>query len=266
LRGRTTAHVSILGVPVSAIDMSVAVESIEEWIASRRPSYVCPLTVHGVVEAQKDVALRTVYARAGLVTPDGMPLVWLLRSAGLAHVRRVYGPDLMLAFCERSIGRGYRHFLYGGTPEGNLTLATRLRSRFPGLRIVGMHAPPFRPLTADEDEDVVAMIRAADPDVVWVGLGAPKQDRWMADHVGRLGRTVLVGVGAAFDFLSGAKRQAPRWMQRSGLEWAFRLATEPRRLARRYVVGNSVFVWKMARQLRSNGFPFVDGSHTRTDH
>ncbi|MGQ9676028.1 MAG: WecB/TagA/CpsF family glycosyltransferase [Chloroflexota bacterium] len=233
---------NILGVGISAIDMNLALEQIEGWVARREQHYVCVATVHGVMECQRDPTLRQVFNNSGLTTPDGMPLVWLSRLNGYRHVRRVYGPDLMLALCQRSVDRGYGHYLYGGAEGVAETLADRLRQRFPGLRIVGTYTPPFRALTPAEDAAVIERINQAKPDIVWVGISAPKQDRWMAEHVGRLTAPVLIGVGAAFDFHSGRKRQAPRWMQGAGLEWLFRLSQEPRRLWRRYLVYNPLFV------------------------
>ena len=238
----TPPRANILGVGVSAINMTMALEVIEGWIARREPHYVCVTGVHGVMESQRDENLRRIHNQAGLVTPDGMPLVWLSRLKGFRHVDRVYGPDLMLALCERSVTRGCRHFLYGGAKGVPEQLAAVLQQRFPGLCVVGTYSPPFRPLTPEEDRKVVRMINEANPDIVWVGLSTPKQERWMAAHVGRLIAPVLIGVGAAFDFHTGRKPQAPRWMQRSGLEWLFRLLTEPRRLWRRYLVNNPLFV------------------------
>jgi N-acetylglucosaminyldiphosphoundecaprenol N-acetyl-beta-D-mannosaminyltransferase len=247
----TIPRVNILGVGVSAIDMAMAVRTIDEWIARRDPHYVCVTTVHGVMESQRDPVLRQIHNRAGMVTPDGMPLVWLSRLKGFGDVERVYGPDLMRAVCQRSTEKGYRHFLYGGAPGVAEILATRLHRQFHGLQVVGIDSPPFRPLTPEEDRAAVERINAAQPDIVWVGISTPKQERWMAAHVGRLTAPVLVGVGAAFDFHAGLKKQAPRWIQRSGLEWLFRLAMEPRRLWRRYLINNPWFLWLILHQLVS---------------
>jgi N-acetylglucosaminyldiphosphoundecaprenol N-acetyl-beta-D-mannosaminyltransferase len=249
-QGATTVmpRVNILGVGVSAINMPMALRTIDGWIARHETHYVCITGVHGIMESQRDAELRRIHNTAGLVTPDGMPLVWLSRLMRFSHVDRVYGPDLMLAVCQHSLAKGYRHFFYGGAPGVPETLVARLQSRFPGLQIAGMDSPPFRPLTAAEDETVVARMNAAHSDIVWVGLSTPKQERWMADHVGRLTAPVLISVGAAFDFHAGLKKQAPRWMQRSGLEWAFRLMSEPRRLWRRYLVNNPWFLWLILHQ------------------
>jgi N-acetylglucosaminyldiphosphoundecaprenol N-acetyl-beta-D-mannosaminyltransferase len=237
------ARTNILGVGVSAINMTQSLEMIDHWVKVRAPRYVCVSGIHGVTESLRDSALRDVHNRAGMVTPDGMPLVWLSKMRGARHVERVYGPDLMLACCERSLTRGYRHFLFGGAEGVPERLAERLRRRFPGIHIVGCLSPPFRPVTEAEDAAIVERIARTRPDIVWVGLSTPKQERWMHEHVGRVGAPVLIGVGAAFDFHAGLKKQAPRWMQRSGLEWLFRLATEPRRLWRRYLVGIPRFLW-----------------------
>lgn len=243
------ARVNVLGVGVGAVSMAQALHLIDGWVARREPRYVCVTGVHGVMESRRDAALRRVHNEAGLVTPDGMPLVWLARAAGHRHVERVYGPDLLLAACARAAeATRHRHFFYGGAPGVAERLTRRLAARFPALRVAGVHTPPYRALTAEEDAAVARAITDSGADVVWVGLGTPKQERWMQAHVGRVGAPVLVGVGAAFDFLSGAKRQAPRWMQRSGLEWAFRLGSEPRRLWRRYLANNPRFVCEVALQ------------------
>jgi N-acetylglucosaminyldiphosphoundecaprenol N-acetyl-beta-D-mannosaminyltransferase len=240
---------NILGIGVSAINMAAAVRHIEGWISSQETHYVCVSGVHGVMESWRDDDLRQIHNAAGLVTPDGMPLVWLSRIMGFNQVERVYGPDLMLALCECSSVKGYTQFFYGGAAGVADTLASRLQSRFLGLRIAGIYSPPFRALNPAEDAAVVEQINAAKPDIVWVGLSTPKQERWMAGHRARLKAPVLIGVGAAFDFLGGFKRQAPRWMQKAGLEWLFRLASEPRRLGRRYLANNPAFLWLILLQL-----------------
>jgi N-acetylglucosaminyldiphosphoundecaprenol N-acetyl-beta-D-mannosaminyltransferase len=225
---------NVLGVGISPLNLGSAVETIEGWIERREHHYVCVTPAHAVMDAYGDPDLRRVFNSSGLTTPDGMAIVWLLRMMGHPHVGRVYGPDLMLALFGRSVPTGYRHFLYGGEAGVAEELATRLRERFPGLRIAGTYTPPFRPLTAQEDSEVVTQINASGADLVWVGLSSPKQERWMASHLGAIEAPVMIGVGAAFDFLSGRKSQAPRWIQRSGFEWLFRLASEPRRLWPRY--------------------------------
>lgn len=234
-------QVDVLGVRVSATTMEETLGVIEGWIARREPRYVCVSGMHGVMESQRDHRLREIHNSAGLVIPDGMSLVWVCRLKGHRSVERVYGPDLMLALCGRSSTRGYRHFLYGASPRVLEALRARLCARYPGLEVAGTYSPPFRPLTREEDAEIVRRITDAGPSVVWVGLSTPKQERWMAEHVARLGGPVLIGVGAAFDFHAGMKRQAPRWMQRNGLEWLFRLLSEPRRLYRRYLLNIPLF-------------------------
>jgi N-acetylglucosaminyldiphosphoundecaprenol N-acetyl-beta-D-mannosaminyltransferase len=240
---RSIPRVDVLGVRVSAVTMDQTLEVLDHWITTGQQRYVCVTGVHGVMESRRDETLRQIHNGAGLVTPDGMPLVWWSQATGQRHTERVYGPDLLLSCCQRSITTGYRHFFYGGGDGVAERLVQRLTRRFPGLEVAGTYTPPFRPLTHQEDEDVVNRINDAAPDIVWVGLSTPKQEYWMAQHVGRLQAPVLVGIGAAFDFHAGLKRQAPRWMQRSGLEWLFRLSTEPRRLGKRYLVNNPAFVW-----------------------
>jgi N-acetylglucosaminyldiphosphoundecaprenol N-acetyl-beta-D-mannosaminyltransferase len=250
----TIPRINVLGVMVSAINMKMALRTIEDWIFYRKAHYVCVTGVHGVMESQRDVELRHIHNAAGLVTPDGMPLVWLSRLLGFRHVTRVYGPDLILAMCSRSVKQGYRHFFYGGASGVAEKLVARLRLRFPGIKVVGTYSPPFRPLTSREDQVVVERVNAAQPDIVWVGISTPKQERWMAEHVRRLSAPVLIGVGAAFDFHAGLKRQAPAWMQRSGFEWLFRLMTEPRRLWRRYLTNNPFFLWLIFLQALGRSF------------
>lgn len=238
----------VLGVHVSAITMQEGLEAIDQWIEDEDLNYVCVTGVHGVMESQRDPELRQIHNDAGMVTPDGMPLVWLSRWMGFRTTERVYGPDLMLGVCQRSIDRGYRHFFYGGGKTVPAQLAFRLSRKFPGLDVRGVYSPPFRALTPEEDEDIVRRINDSGADIVWVGLSTPKQERWMAEHRGRLNAAVLVGVGAAFDFHAGVKKQAPVWMRRNGLEWLYRMASEPRRLGPRYLVNNPLFVTRLLRE------------------
>jgi N-acetylglucosaminyldiphosphoundecaprenol N-acetyl-beta-D-mannosaminyltransferase len=236
----------VLGVRVDAVQIPEVVGRIEEWIARRDGCHFIAVTgMHGVMEAQHDPGFKAVLNAADLVVPDGMPLVWLSRVHGHALRRRVYGPELMLAFCEQTSANAYRHFFYGGKPGVAEKLAKMLAQRFPGICVAGTYSPPFRPLTAEEDEEVVALINAAAADVVWVGLSTPKQERWMSEHRNCLRASVLVGVGAAFDIHSGVVRQAPRWMRENGLEWLFRLLQEPRRLWWRYLGYGSEFVFSV---------------------
>ena len=242
------ARFDLIGVPISAIDLPSAVQAIAGAIAARRRGYVSTCPVYTVMRAKEDAAVGAAISGAFLATPDGMPVVWAMRLLGARGVGRVYGPDLMLALCECGLSEGWRHFFLGGAPGVPESLAENLRVRFPDLKIAGMYSPPFRPLARQEDIELVERLNAMDAEVVWVGLGSPKQDLWMAAHRERLNAPMLIDVGAAFEFLAGRMKQAPRWMQRSGLEWLFRFAQEPRRLARRYVVYNPRFVWAVARQ------------------
>jgi len=244
----TLARVDVLGVGVSAVDMPQAVAEIAGWVTRRERHYVCVTGVHGVMESQRDPELLRIHNASGLTTPDGMPMVWAGHRAGARHMSRVYGPDLMLELCALAAERGWRSYFYGGAEGVPEQLADRLVARFPGLQVAGCWSPPFRPLTPAEDEAVVRRINQADPDLVWVGLSTPKQERWMAAHVGRLTAPVLLGVGAAFDMHAGRLAQAPRWMQRSGCEWLYRLAREPRRLWRRYLTNNPRFALAVLRR------------------
>lgn len=241
-------RVDVLGVGVSAIDMPMAVAEIERWIDQGERHYVCVTGVHGVMECQRDPDLRDIHDRSGLTTPDGMPMVWSGRYAGAHWMRRVYGPDLMLALAERAATAGWRSFFYGGREGTADRLAERLADRFPGFTTVGTYSPPFRPLRAEEDRAVVDMINGTRPDLVWVGLSTPKQERWMAAHRDQLTAPALLGVGAAFDIHAGELAQAPPRLQRLGLEWAYRLYREPRRLWRRYLYNNPRFLLAIARR------------------
>jgi N-acetylglucosaminyldiphosphoundecaprenol N-acetyl-beta-D-mannosaminyltransferase len=231
----STDHGDVLGVKVSAITMDDAIVNIEQWIREGRREYVCITGVHGIMECRRDPMLRKLHNEAGMVTPDGVPLVHFLRLNGKTRTQRVYGPDLMREMTLVSGRRGYRQFYYGGDVGVAERLKETLIRRVPALQVAGTFCPPFRQMSPEEDCAVVDAINAARPDIVWVGLSTPKQERWMAAHLGRIEAPVMIGVGAAFDFLAGTKRQAPNWMQRHALEWLFRLCSEPRRLWRRYV-------------------------------
>jgi N-acetylglucosaminyldiphosphoundecaprenol N-acetyl-beta-D-mannosaminyltransferase len=224
----------VLGVNVSAITMDDAIATLQRWIDEGRREYVCVTGVHGVMECRRDPSLRKIHNDAGMVTPDGVPLVYFLRLTGKKRTQRVYGPDLMREMTAVSGRRGYRQFYYGGDVGVAEKLRETLVSAVPELQVAGAFCPPFREMTREEDRAVVDAINIARPHIVWVGLSTPKQERWMAEHLLRIDAPVMIGVGAAFDFLAGTKRQAPKWMQRHALEWLFRLYSEPRRLWRRY--------------------------------
>jgi len=241
-------RVNVLGVGVSAIDMNKALEQIDEWVCNGERRYVCVCPVHSIMECRRSAEVRHVFNSAGMVTPDGMPLVWVAHASGHPEVSRVYGPDLMLAELTASARTGHRHFFYGGGHGVAQRLAERMKARFPGLAIAGVYEPPYAPLDRLCTDEMASIINAAQPDVVWIGMSSPKQDRWMARMRDRLDAAVLIAVGAAFDFHSGAVKQAPVWMQRSGLEWVYRLATDPRRLWRRYLVDNPWFLWELGLQ------------------
>ncbi|MGC8876983.1 WecB/TagA/CpsF family glycosyltransferase [Thermus sp.] len=218
-----------------------ATEKVLAWAAVGESRYVCVANVHMVMEAHDDPNFRALVNAADLVTPDGMPLVWMLRKLGHPYQERVYGPELTLRVCAEAARRGVPVGFYGGHPEALEALVRNLRARFPGLRVVYAYSPPFRPLTPEEDERVTEEINASGARILFVGLGCPKQERWMAEHKGKV-RAVMLGVGAAFDLHAGQVRQAPVWMQKAGLEWLFRLGQEPRRLWRRYLKHNPRFL------------------------
>jgi N-acetylglucosaminyldiphosphoundecaprenol N-acetyl-beta-D-mannosaminyltransferase len=239
----------VLGVPLSHTDYDGVLRWMDAMVAERARGYVCVAATHTVMACQEDPALRDAVLRSSLIVPDGQPLVWAMNALGAGLRSRVYGPELMARAMARSARTGTRHFLYGGRNQGALVqLAYNLRRRYPGVRIVGGHVPPFRDLRAEEEDAIVTEIDRSGADVVWVGIGVPKQEKWMATLRERLQAPVLVGVGAAFDFHAGLVPQAPGWMQEAGLEWAFRLGAEPRRLWRRYLRYNPRFVSGFARQ------------------
>jgi N-acetylglucosaminyldiphosphoundecaprenol N-acetyl-beta-D-mannosaminyltransferase len=238
----------VLGIHVDTVQIPEVVTQMEDWIEDGQACRFIALTgMHGISEANTDSEFKTVVNSADLVVPDGMPLVWLGRLRGHSMRRRVYGPELMETFC-RETGCRYRHFFYGGAADVAENLATSLQERF-HIVVAGTFSPPFRELTAEEDRALIDRVNQAAPDVLWVGLGAPKQERWMHEHRVRLRVPVLLGVGAAFDFNSGRLRQAPRWMRENGLEWLFRLAIEPRRLWKRYLVKVPSAIWSISLEI-----------------
>jgi N-acetylglucosaminyldiphosphoundecaprenol N-acetyl-beta-D-mannosaminyltransferase len=238
-----------VGVPLAVSDYEEVVAWMQAVIEAGARGYVTAAAVNLVMSAREEPRTMAAVLGATLAVPDGMPLVWALRALGHKRATRVYGPDLMLRFCARAAAEGIPMYLYGGRDNAALELLkARLRARFPELEIAGGYSPPFRALTAAEEEQVVADIETSGAQVVWVGTGQPKQERWMHEMRPRLRTPLLVGVGAAFDFHAGLVPQAPRWMQRNGLEWVYRLAREPRRLWRRYARYNPRFVAAFARQ------------------
>ena len=240
------ARLDVLGIGISAVDLAIAIGEIERWVRQGYRSYVTVTGVHGVMESVRNEEVRQAHNAAGLVLPDGMPLVWLLWQGGFRLADRVCGPDFMLAVFDRFQQTGYRHFLYGGTPRTPELLKANLMRKFPAARIVGTHAPPFRPAGASEDEAVIEAMNISGAEIIWVGLSTPKQELWMARHRDRLSTPALIGVGAALDFHAGLLRRAPRWLQRSGLEWTFRTAMDPRRLGIRYLRNNPAFLALLA--------------------
>ena len=236
-------RVNILGVGVSAISLHEAVDRTEAFLSGDTQGYVCVTGVHGIMEAQTDSEFRRILNRSFLTTPDGMPTVWLGRASGFKTMTRVYGPDYMVAVCGRSADHGYRHFLYGGKPGVAEELRAELTRRFPGIQIVGTYTPPFRPLNRQEEDELRTQLTDSRADILWCGLSTPKQERFMASYQGRLPVQLMVGVGAAFDLLSGNLSEAPDWMKNSGLQWLYRLIKEPRRLWRRYLGNNPRFAW-----------------------
>jgi N-acetylglucosaminyldiphosphoundecaprenol N-acetyl-beta-D-mannosaminyltransferase len=247
------ATVEVVGVPLGLTDYEGTLDWIDGTVASRERGYVCVCNVHTVMASTEDPELRSALLRSSVNVPDGQPLVWALNALGNSLPNRVYGPELMARSCARAARSGQRLYLYGGRNQGALVqLALNLRQRYPGVQIVGGYSPPHRPLTDEERTAVVNEINDSRADVVWVGIGVPKQEKWMAQMRDELQPPVLIGVGAAFDFHAGLVPQAPNWMQESGLEWAYRLAQEPQRLWRRYLRYNPRFVYAFGRQLAAH--------------
>jgi len=235
-------RVFILEVPVSAVTLETALGAILRWVEKGQAAFVCVREVFGLMCAVRDPEMMQIQHAAAMVTPDGMPLVWISKLRSKRKVGRVSGSDLVDALCKAGQAYGLRHYFYGGKPGVAEAMIGNLKKKYPDLCVAGFYAPPFRALTEAEDSAIVATINASGAQIVWVGISTPKQDFWMRDHVGRIRGATLIGVGAAFDFHSGAVRRAPRWMQKAGMEWLHRLASEPGRLWYRYLVISPLFV------------------------
>jgi N-acetylglucosaminyldiphosphoundecaprenol N-acetyl-beta-D-mannosaminyltransferase len=250
----TSLKFRVLTTAISATDPAATTLTIGQWIGEKRRDYVSFCTADVVLQAYDNQELSEIVNRAGIAAPDGMPLVWLGRLLTRTDVQRVYGPDMMLKICAHGISDGWRHFFYGGTQDVLNDLTAALRKRFPDMVIAGQFAPPFRALTLDEEAEIAGIINGAEPDLVWVGLGTPKQDFWIGRFRGKLEAPVLLAVGAAFNFHAGHVAQAPRWMMALGLEWLFRLGTEPKRLWKRYLVGVPRFLFLVMKDLLYSHF------------
>lgn len=241
-------RIAVLGQPLDALTWDEALSRIAAWAARRESRYVCISNAHSVVTGSRDPVFGQVLRDADMVTSDGAPVAWMMRRLGVPDQQRINGPDLMWRYCALAARQGEAIYLYGGTEATLSLLQRRLREAFPGLVIAGATSPPFRKATSEELARDIAAINASGARTVWVSLGCPKQELWMAAQRGRV-QGVMVGVGAAFDYHAGTIRRAPLWMQRAGLEWLHRLVSEPRRLWRRYLVTNSLFIWGAAKQL-----------------
>jgi N-acetylglucosaminyldiphosphoundecaprenol N-acetyl-beta-D-mannosaminyltransferase len=240
----------VLGIPVAMTDYAQTMDVMDGMIARDERGWVCAVAVHAVMVAQRDAEMRKALIDSTLTVPDGMPVVWAANLLGEELDDRVYGPELMSRYSDRCAESGHRVWLYGGRDQGSLVqLALSLRNKHPGIKIVGGYSPPFRDLTEEEETALAAQINAHKPDVLWVGIGVPKQEKWMARMRERLDVPVMCAVGAAFDFNAGRISQAPNWMQDRGLEWTYRIAQEPRRLLPRYLYYNPRFLGAFAKQL-----------------
>jgi N-acetylglucosaminyldiphosphoundecaprenol N-acetyl-beta-D-mannosaminyltransferase len=239
---------SVIGTFIDAVNWDLAIGRIQEWALSSESRYVCICNAHSVVTASLEPEFHRVLAEADMATPDGAPVAWLLRRIGFANQARVNGPDLMLRYCAVAERAAEPIFLYGATQTTLDLLEIALMNKFPRLVIAGKVSPPFRELSMAEDDAIIAKINSSGAKTVWVSLGCPKQEKWMHEHRGRVA-AVMIGVGAAFDYHAGTIKRAPLWFQRNGLEWLHRLCSEPKRLWKRYLVTNTIFVAKAAKQL-----------------
>lgn len=248
---------AILEAFVDALSWDDAISRITQWAARRESRYVCICNVHSAVTTTTDVEFKIAVNNADMATPDGAPIAWALRRLGHPSQERINGPDLMMKYLAEAEQLDQSVFFYGSTDSTLEKLRAALAARFPRLKIAGTYSPPFRPLSLEEDEHIVDMINASGANVVFVGLGCPKQEKWMADHRGRV-NAVMIGVGAAFDYHAGVIKRAPLWWQQNGLEWLYRLGCEPRRLFKRYLVTNTLFVVGFVRQIVMSKIQFSD--------
>lgn len=235
-------RIDVFGVKISNVNMDEAIIKIEEAIKIHKAHYVCISNVHTTVMSKQNEFFKNITNESYLSTPDGVPLVWYAKLTGNKKISRVAGPDLMDSLFKISEEKCYTHYFYGGSENTLEQLKKELENKYPRLKIVGMYSPPYRKLTPEEDNDIISIINKAKPNILWVGLGAPKQEFWMNDHKNRIKSSIMIGVGAGFDFFAGTIKRAPLWMQKSGLEWLFRLSQEPTRLWKRYFVTNSLFI------------------------
>jgi N-acetylglucosaminyldiphosphoundecaprenol N-acetyl-beta-D-mannosaminyltransferase len=245
----TLPRANVLGVGVHAIDLATAIAAVEESLSERRRGYVCLTGVHGIMEAQRSPDLKRIFSMAAFVLPDGMPTVWMGHLQGFAAMDRVFGPDLLIAIVERSALTEHSHFLCGGQPGVAEELRDVLLRRFPAAKVVGTYTPPFRPLTNDEEETLISMVSKVAPDIIWVGMSTPKQERFMAEYLPWLSTTLMIGVGAAFDFHTGRIKDSPQWIKQCGLQWAHRLMQQPARLWKRYLINNPMFLIRAVSQV-----------------
>jgi N-acetylglucosaminyldiphosphoundecaprenol N-acetyl-beta-D-mannosaminyltransferase len=246
----TAKKVKVLQIFIDAVSWESALELLPAWGAAKESRYVCLCNVHVVITASQDKEVRRIINGADMATPDGMPVAWVLRLLGFSGQERINGPDLMVRVCRAAAEKGVAVFFYGSTPDTLEKLKANLKTRFPELGIAGAYSPPFRALTAEEDQAAINLINSSGAGIVFVGLGCPKQEIWMAEHRGKI-NAVMLGVGAAFDFHAGTIKRAPRWMRQAGIEWFHRFLQEPRRLWKRYAVTNSLFIWLILKEFLS---------------
>lgn len=244
-----TSRINILGVGIDPVTIDEAVKTIMQWVDRGKQHYVCVTGVHGTMECQKDQSFMRIHNTSGLTVPDGMPIVWCGRLQGFNNLSRVYGPDLMLEVCKASVQKGYTHFLFGGNAGVAESLQKNLEKIFPGIRITGTYTPPHRSLDEQEEKELIDKVSRLKPAIFWVGLSTPKQERFMAEYIHKLDTMVMLGVGAAFDIHARYTKDAPDVFKKTGMQWFYRLCQEPRRLWRRYLFNNPVFIYKFAKQM-----------------